>query len=698
MVNNAHPPIIVLGAPRSGTSLIAGILHHCNVSMGANLLESDTGNPQGYFEDLDFIDFHRQLLARSAGSVGRVFEDSTMREQPFDFDPTPADISTAKEFIHQRNAQQTIWGWKDPRTCLFLPFWQQLLPDARFILAYKHPLEMSASLLRMGKNWDLCLDPLLAVRSWTFYMSEALQFIQQLPDDQYFVANTNALINNLTPLLTRLKTWGISQIDETALNAHILPELTTKSILPDKVQQYFAHHFPEATQIFEQLQGISSQPLKPTSKDGTNEPTFPKAWNEQIDSTTALSVLQNITQPTAADKNNRMRSELQQTAIKLIRYRFAQETKLKYQLHTLEISHKKEAEQFNTAQQQLQTTQQKQLNELAQAHRQETDQVTAQLQTLEQTYQHQTQQFEATERALENTIQANETKLGQQALALSDLNQQLSQAQQFRDIIEHCPETTTRYDAFGRARTLKESPCTYIRRWQLKRATLTNWEQISKKAHKHTIWIIDLFSLLQQSTTTSDSVLQPHWEQVSTDISRNGCAGQIQPRTTQHVFTSIQADYFNTHPQAPIIPLEHTYNELAAKFKVPDTVSENWMRHRALTLGQSLHPSTELRACLGSLNQQGSLWACSGVHGFQHDALITFIEALKLPTPPVEYLAPQKPERKYSGAKRLRPLAEPAKPQRLEWRCLVGHLKRTRLPLDKTVRDSALLLAGYSDK
>lgn len=43
-------PIIVIGTPRSGTSLTAGILHHCGAWVG-ECRKGDKYNPRGYFEN-----------------------------------------------------------------------------------------------------------------------------------------------------------------------------------------------------------------------------------------------------------------------------------------------------------------------------------------------------------------------------------------------------------------------------------------------------------------------------------------------------------------------------------------------------------------------------------------------------------------------------------------------------------------------
>ena len=573
MSSSPNPPIIVLGAPRSGTSLIAGVLHSRAIAMGSDLLKPDSGNPHGYFEDIDFIDFHRQLLARTAALVGRVFEDSTMREQAFDFEPTPADITTAKALIEQRS-ELSSWGWKDPRTCLFLPFWRKLLPDARFIIAYKHPLEMSASLLRMGKNWDLALDPLIAVRSWTFYMSETLKLIREIPQEQCFIANTGSLINDPATLIKRLKEWGINQIDSTAFTSHIVPKLTTESKPSPNTRRDFAYHFPEAAQVFEQLQHVSAQPMEWLPQPKNDDSQFSSLPEESLDPATALTVLQNRIQPIAAKKNNSVRSELRRKITKVIRYRFAHETTLENKLHALEKAHLYETKQLEV----------------------------------------------------------------QQATITKELETRITLAQRFRDIVEHMPKNPTPYDDFGRPLSPPKSQYSRIQQWQLKRATLTNWAQVQKKTQASQIWIIDLCSLLPKSTEQNEKPLKQHWEQVAKDISADGFAGQVQPNTCQNIFTAIQSEHFNNTPQAPVISLDSAYHGLAEKFNVPITVGGNWSQHRALTLGQALQPSAAFKNWLHSLNEQGNQWICSGFHGFSRNALITFVEALKLPLTPFEYV------------------------------------------------------------
>ena len=56
-------PIVVAGMPRSGKAIVAQALGRAGVFLGDNLKGPTRHNPEGYFEDLDIIALHDELLA-----------------------------------------------------------------------------------------------------------------------------------------------------------------------------------------------------------------------------------------------------------------------------------------------------------------------------------------------------------------------------------------------------------------------------------------------------------------------------------------------------------------------------------------------------------------------------------------------------------------------------------------------------------
>lgn len=163
--------LIITGMHRSGTSLVAGLLQQAGLDIGQNLLPANRGNPYGYLEDTDFLNFQEELL-RARGLDMFV-------TQPVDFVPTTSEIEQAKALIAAR-ASKPLWGWKDPRTSLFLDFWAQLLPEARYIFLYRHPLEVIASLMRRG-DFSQNGRIELGLQSWCVYNQAIVRFVQKQP-------------------------------------------------------------------------------------------------------------------------------------------------------------------------------------------------------------------------------------------------------------------------------------------------------------------------------------------------------------------------------------------------------------------------------------------------------------------------------------------------------------------------------------
>ncbi len=62
------------------------------------------------------------------------------------------------------------WVWKDPRTCVLLPFWSAVLEQrAAYVLVVRHPFEVSDSLARRNG-----CTPLLSLALWERYTRQAM--------------------------------------------------------------------------------------------------------------------------------------------------------------------------------------------------------------------------------------------------------------------------------------------------------------------------------------------------------------------------------------------------------------------------------------------------------------------------------------------------------------------------------------------
>ncbi|PSF38935.1 hypothetical protein C7H19_02450 [Aphanothece hegewaldii CCALA 016] len=173
---NNSSTLIITGMHRSGTSLTASLLQSAGVNIGQELMSASQGNAKGYFENLDFVDFHEQvLIAQGFAKEGWTLnKDITVPENY---------LEKARQLI-QNNQNDSVWGWKDPRTTLFLSFWSKWLPDAKYIFIFRSPWEVVDSLFRRGNSGDEIFthNPNLALELWQSYNQIALDFYNNYPE------------------------------------------------------------------------------------------------------------------------------------------------------------------------------------------------------------------------------------------------------------------------------------------------------------------------------------------------------------------------------------------------------------------------------------------------------------------------------------------------------------------------------------
>jgi len=150
---NSHV-LIIAGMHRSGTSFTADWLQTCGLNIGQRLLYGTPGE-KAHYEDKDFVELHKAILAEH--QVGHLL-------------PHPVNLTVSAHF--QDHAQALAiegrghpnWGWKDPRTTLFLPFWRSVLPSARYLMVFRRYDEVVDSLHRRNEKVAPLRVPLIYVR------------------------------------------------------------------------------------------------------------------------------------------------------------------------------------------------------------------------------------------------------------------------------------------------------------------------------------------------------------------------------------------------------------------------------------------------------------------------------------------------------------------------------------------------------
>lgn len=171
--------ICLAGMGRSGTSLMASYLQHCGIPMGDKMLAAGKWNRKGFYEDIEFLEFHKNLLKINKSNLYLPRKSRTV--------PEP-ERQTAIQILERRSESHSIWGWKDPRTSLFMDLWLDLDKDIKFIFMYRSPYEVIESIFRIMKGYNLYLRPWIAVKGWIYYNRELLKLQKQYPERCAFVS------------------------------------------------------------------------------------------------------------------------------------------------------------------------------------------------------------------------------------------------------------------------------------------------------------------------------------------------------------------------------------------------------------------------------------------------------------------------------------------------------------------------------
>ena len=148
--------------------MLTRLLHACGLELGpeSEMMAAQGDNPDGFWENLRFVALNDEILSE----LGGAWDLPPVR----DFKSDRLDPLRAKaELLIEDFRSAAHWGWKDPRTSLTLPFWQELLPTLKVIVMVRNPLEVAYSLRkRNGTSYAFGL------RLWEIYNRFLLEATQ----------------------------------------------------------------------------------------------------------------------------------------------------------------------------------------------------------------------------------------------------------------------------------------------------------------------------------------------------------------------------------------------------------------------------------------------------------------------------------------------------------------------------------------
>jgi GT2 family glycosyltransferase/glycosyltransferase involved in cell wall biosynthesis len=147
--------------------MLTRLLHACGLYLGPKdeLMPAQADNPDGFWEHLGFVAVNDELL----NELGGAWDLPPKRDENFAHARLDPLRMKARLLIESFNSAG-LWGWKDPRNSLTLPFWQELLPGLKTLIMVRNPLEVAHSMKeRNGTSYSFGL------RLWEIYNRRVIE-------------------------------------------------------------------------------------------------------------------------------------------------------------------------------------------------------------------------------------------------------------------------------------------------------------------------------------------------------------------------------------------------------------------------------------------------------------------------------------------------------------------------------------------
>ncbi len=259
---------------RSGSSLIAQWLYKCGLHVGQSFVGPAVSNADGHFEDIDFFRIHEEYL------MANNLPDSGLTEQPV-LTLTPHQTEKLKSLIALKNKFHLQWGWKDPRTCLFLAIYKHILPDAYYLIILRDYQHVVSSLVNrlyrvkekkyMGKKifsrllWKIekkvrqrmlyKKHAEVYLKVWIAYNNEILKSIRQFSANRFIVIDIFTLLNHEQKVFSQLKAnWKFElthyNFNDVYKKEYISKQADIRSFISDKSLLDKAEHLQQELEKF----------------------------------------------------------------------------------------------------------------------------------------------------------------------------------------------------------------------------------------------------------------------------------------------------------------------------------------------------------------------------------------------------------------------------------------------------------------
>ena len=254
--------LIMTGMHRSGTSLVAQYLGECGLHVGSSLTSSELETSRNYYgghhEDQEFQNLHKKILRRK-----RISEFQThgfripIRRIDNESRKSALKIIQSREHLDQ-------WGWKDPRTTLFLDFWNSVLDNGNFLFLIRKPLSVVDSLLRRGREQRVNKKPINGLRIWKVYNEQILDFYRRNGSSNTLISDADEFVKSPELLNKAL----VNKFDLNLLDKGLDGIYENKAFRKQNSEQVemlkskYPREIKKAEALYDQLLAISNEQIR----------------------------------------------------------------------------------------------------------------------------------------------------------------------------------------------------------------------------------------------------------------------------------------------------------------------------------------------------------------------------------------------------------------------------------------------------
>jgi hypothetical protein len=207
-MNETNLSVCIAGMHRSGTSMVASLLQKCGLYLGPQEeLGFDVTNGEPHWENVRLVALNEKILNRLGGS----WDNPPKFPAGWECKPEVESLAVpAMKLIAMLGRDNPLWGWKDPRNSLTIPFWQRLIPELTVVICVRNPFETSRSLQARGDS--------IASGAFNLWLTYYRELLAAVPPEQRVVTHYESYFDDPVAELLRVANAVKLEVHQNIIN------------------------------------------------------------------------------------------------------------------------------------------------------------------------------------------------------------------------------------------------------------------------------------------------------------------------------------------------------------------------------------------------------------------------------------------------------------------------------------------------